>query len=990
MGLLPKTLTRPVARFGAAAQNALEIARFGGLDTEQQPSPYEVVCERRISKLRRYYPGEAAADAPPVLLIPPMMLAAEIYDVSPQTSAVTTLKEHGADPWVVDFGAPEHEEGGLERNLADHVLAISEAIDTVRELTGSDVHLAGYSQGGMFCYQVAAYRRSEGLASLLTFGSPVDTQAGMPFGVPEGLGGTLTGLLAERVFHDTALPAWVSRTGFRLLDPAKAVRNQIDFLRQLHDREALLPREGQRRFLDADGWVAWPGPAMADFLKQFVAHNRMLLGGFVVEDRLVTLADIETPIMSVVGSVDSIAPAPGVRAIRQAAPLAEVYELTLPAGHFGLVVGASANELTWPTAAAWARWQSGVGEFPERLAAIAIQDSTELGPAVVNRVGYGFDLLGGVGAGIARSVSTATRGVAQGVRGFTRDAAGQLPRLARLGQIHADSQISLGLLLEERRRRGGDDEVFFLFGDRAHTIRDMNERVDNVVLGLISIGVRQGEAVGVLMAARPTALTVTAALSRLGAVAVMLRPDGDLAREADLGEIKRVIADPERAPLAVERLTHLPAYVLGGGGGHRKLAVGAVDMEQIDPGLVELPAWYEPNPGRGADTAFVLFTGEGAQTRLNRVSNRRWALSAFGTASAAALTSEDTVYCVTPLYHASGLMMSIGGAVAGGARLAMTASFEPETFWQEARRYGVTVASYTWTMLHELTYAPEQPGESHHGVRLFMGSGMPNGLWRRVQTRFAPARVLEFYAATEASAILVNVNGAKVGSMGRQLPGSGEVRLAAFDVLSGEYKLGPDGFARPCGAGEVGMMLARTRASKQYSSTVLRGVFKRGDIWVQTGDLFRRDADGDYWRVDALTDVVHAEQGPCFTGPIRDSLGTLPAVDLAVAYGLQTALSAQEVAVAALTVAPGATLTARELGAAFGWLPFHQRPLIARVVDRIPVTTWYRPLTAPLRAQGLPVSTKSHPSWYLDLEDETYKPFTAAARKRLAGVAADV
>jgi hypothetical protein len=53
------------------------------------------------------------------------------------------------------------------------------------------------------------------------------------------------------------------------------------------------------------------------------------------------------------------------------------------------------------------------------------------------------------------------------------------------------------------------------------------------------------------------------------------------------------------------------------------------------------------------------------------------------------------------------------------------------------------------------------------------------------------------------------------------------------------------------------------------------------------------------------------------------------------------------------------------------------------------VTTWYRPLTAPLRAQGLPASTKSHPSWYLDLEDETYKPFTAAARKRLASFASD-
>ena len=157
----------------------------------------------------------------------------------------------------------------------------------------------------------------------------------MPFGLPEELASGAAEVLADRVFRGWALPAWASRTGFGLLDPVKSLRSRIEFIMQLHDREALLPREGQRRFLEADGWVAWPGPAMAEFLRQFVAHNRMLEGGFVIEDRLVTLADIDLPILSVVGTVDEIAPAAGVRAIRLAAPRAEVYELALHAGHFG-------------------------------------------------------------------------------------------------------------------------------------------------------------------------------------------------------------------------------------------------------------------------------------------------------------------------------------------------------------------------------------------------------------------------------------------------------------------------------------------------------------------------------------------------------------------------------------------------------------------------------------------------------------------------------
>ena len=174
MELVPKTITRPVSRLGATAQNALEVARFGGLTTDEQPSPFEVAAEHRVYRLRHYYPG--GPDRPPVLLVPPMMLAADVYDVARATSAVSILDEHGADPWVVDFGAPERQAGGLERTLADHVVAISDAVDHVRKATGRDVHLGGYSQGGMFCYQTAAYRRNEGLASLITFGSPVDTR----------------------------------------------------------------------------------------------------------------------------------------------------------------------------------------------------------------------------------------------------------------------------------------------------------------------------------------------------------------------------------------------------------------------------------------------------------------------------------------------------------------------------------------------------------------------------------------------------------------------------------------------------------------------------------------------------------------------------------------------------------------------------------------------------------------------------------------------
>ncbi len=980
MDHLRTTLFKPAARLGAATQNALEVARFGGLATDEEPAPYELHSEHRVYRLRRYHAGAVVADAPPVLLIPPMMLAAEIYDVSPRTSAVTLLHDLGVDPWVIDFGAPEKQRGGLERNLTDHVLAISEAIDEVSAQTGRAVNLGGYSQGGMFGYQAAAYRRGEGVCSLITFGSPVDTRAAMPFGIPEQLATGAAAVLAERVFREWSLPAWASRTGFRLLDPVKSVRSRLDFIMQLHDREALLARERQRRFLEADGWVAWPGPAMADFLEQFIAHNRMLEGGFVVDETLVTLADIECPILSVVGTIDQIAPAAGVRAISRAAPRAEVYELAVRAGHFALVVGSVANSTTWPAVAGWVRWRAGLGERPDNLVRASAEldrPSSQETPGLPRRVAYGLGLAGQVGSALGRSAAQTARRSAGGLLELGREAAEELPRLARLERAADPStRISLGLLVQERRRRAGA-EVLFLFGDRAYTASAVNERIDAVVRGLISIGVRQGEHVGVLMETRPTALALLVAINRLGAVAVLLRPDGDLERELELGQPRRIIADPERAAQAA-RLAPGAAFVLGAGGrSGQGLNPGELtDMELIDPEGVVLPRWYQANPGLGRDLAFVVFTGEGATTRAGRITNSRWAISAIGTASSAALTSADTVYSVTPLHHQSALLMSVGGAIAGGSRLAMATSFDATTFWDEVRRYGVTVASYTWTMLEGLVQAPAHPGERHHAVRLFIGSGMPLGLWTAVQDRFAPARVVEFYAATDAGAILVNVSGAKPGSMGQPLPGSAEVALAAYDVAARRLDLEPGGFARRCIADQTGMLLVRVAVGQQSDASVLRSIFERGDVWLETGDLFRRDGDGDFWLLDHLGDVIETVSGPVFTGPIRDALGVLPEVALAVAYGHRPAGAADQIAVAAVTLRGDRKLLVRDLSAALGGLPVSQRPSIVYVVDQIPLSTWFKPLTGPLRDRGLPAPGKGVQAWSLEQTGRRYRTMT--------------
>ncbi|OCF84427.1 acyl-CoA synthetase [Nocardia brasiliensis] len=966
----------------ATAQNGLEVIRFGGLTHDVESSPFEVVERRRMYRLRHYFPDDTTPDRPVVLLVPPLMVNADIWDVNAEDGAVGILHRGGIDCWVVDFGSPAKEEGGWERDLADHVLAVSSAIDAVTEATGSSVHLMGYSQGGMFAYQVAAYRYGKGVQSIVTFGSPVDIVAGMPFGLPYGMVSDVADFLADHVVTRLPITDSMVRIGFQMLDPMKTAKARLDFLRQLHDREALLPKERQRRFLNSDGWVGYAGPAAADLLKQFVAHNRLMLGGFVIRDHPVSLAELKCPILAFVGEVDDIGQPGAVRGIVRAAPNAEVYEATLVAGHFGLVAGSTATNHTWPLVRQWVDWLERDTLLPPEIHPMVDQVESNRPRSAATRVVHTAASLAEAGAGVGKALEGIANNTVRGSVELAGEAARALPRLTRLGMIQPHTRISLGRLIAEQGRRAPLKDLF-LFDDRVHTNAAVNVRIDNVVRGLISVGIRPAMRVGVIMETRPSALATVAALSRLGAVAVLLAPGSELVRALELTHVDTVVADPENLRHAAG--TGARVLVLGGGDA-RQLDLPAdgqvIDLEQIDPAQVKLPGWYRPDPGLARELAFVLVTGTGDRLETKYITNHRWALSAFGTATTADLNRRDTVYCLAPLHHSSGLLVSLGGAIAGGSRIALARSLDPARFAEEVHRYGVTVVTYTWTMMRDILdaevfpagpYSPSPAANHHwHPIRLFIGSGMPAGLWRRTTEQFDPARVVEFYASIEGDVVLANVQGAKRGCKGRPVPGTARVELVAYDPVTGEIQTDEAGYARRCADNEVGLLIGKASEGVDISVGGLRGVFAPGDSWMPTENLFRRDSDGDYWLIDRKDTVIHTARGPVFGQPIVDVLNDITAVDMEVAYGLDAGEHC--IAVAAVCVRKGFRLEPKDVTEALRALDPDQRPDVVYVVDEIPRSSSYRPSTRAVQAAGRPESGPD--TWWYNRTSDAYEILT--------------
>jgi putative long chain acyl-CoA synthase len=981
-------VTRPVERLVATAQNGLEVLRLGGLETGSVPSPFQIVESVPMYKLRRYFPPDSRPGqprvGPPVLMVHPMMMSADMWDVTREDGAVGILHASGLDPWVIDFGSPDKVEGGMRRNLADHIVGLSQAIDTMKDATGGDVHLVGYSQGGMFCYQAAAYRRSKNIASIVAFGSPVDALAALPMGIPANWGVAAANFMADHVFNRLDIPSWLARTGFQMLDPLKTAKARIDFVRQLHDREALLPREQQRRFLESEGWIAWSGPAVSELLKQFIAHNRMMTGGFAISGQMVTLTDITCPVLAFVGEVDDIGQPASVRGIRRAAPNAEVYECLIRTGHFGLVVGSKAAQQSWPTVAEWVQWLSSGGDKPDGIDLMADQPAEHTdssGVAFSTRLVHGIGEVSEAALAMARGAADTVVAANKSMRTLAVETVRTLPRLARLGQLNDHTRISLGRIIDEQAHDAPQGE-FLLFDGRVHTYEAVNRRINNVVRGLIEVGVRQGDRVGVLMETRPSALVAIAALSRLGAVAVVMRPDADLATSVRLGGVTEILTDPTNLDAAREMTGQV--LVLGGGESrdlHLPEDADVIDMEKIDPDAVELPAWYRPNPGLARDLAFIAFSAAGGELVAKQITNYRWAVSAFGTASTAVLDRRDTVYCLTPLHHESALLVSLGGAVVGGTRIALSRGLQPDRFVQEVRQYGVTVVSYTWAMLRDVVDDPAFVLHGNHPVRLFIGSGMPTGLWERVVDAFAPAHVVEFFATTDGQAVLANVSGVKIGSKGRPLPGAGRVELGAYDVEHDLILENDRGFVQVADANQIGVLLAASNGPIDPTASVKRGVFAPADTWISTEYLFRRDEDGDYWLMGRRGSVIRTARGLVYAEPVTDALGLINGVDLAVTYNVP--LGGQEVAVSAVTLLPGATITAADLTEAVAKIPVGLGPDIVHVVSEMTLSATYRPTVSALRAAGIPKPGRQ--AWYFDASHNEFRRLTPGVRSELSG-----
>lgn len=557
---------------------------------------------------------------------------------------------------------------------------------------------------------------------------------------------------------------------------------------------------------------------------------------------------------------------------------------------------------------------------------------------------------------------------------------GMLAALNRLTPIARRKDHTYLDLVEELALKHGDRPA--LLSERETlSFLDYDRRANRYARWALAMGLEKGEIVGLLMTNRPEYLVIWLGLARAGVVVALLNTTLTgtvLAQSLQVARPNLVIVAAELADnfdSAVPFLSAPPNVWRHG---------GADGPNRIDRLIMD----YEDAPLRSEERRRItiedrcLYIYTSGTTGLPKAANiNHYRIQAImnGFAALMRTSSSDRIYVTLPMYHSAGGVLAVGACLTVGGSVYIREHFSSGKFWDDVVTHECTIFQYVGELCRYLVNAPPHKLENSHRLRLACGNGLRPDIWREFQARFSISRILEFYAATESNAVLLNLDG-KHGSVGRVpfwLRHRFLVALVRYDVESEEPVRGPDGRLFRCKADEVGELLAEIvddplKPSQRFEGyadaeatqrKILSAVFRPGDRWFRTGDLMRQDSRGYFYFLDRIGDTFRWKGENVATSQVAEILCAYPEVREANVYGVKVGGFEGRAGMAAIVAREGIDLAAlREH--VHERLPPPARPLFFRLSPHISVTGTFKHRKLDLVGEGFDPAQVAEPIYF--------------------------
>ena len=461
-------------------------------------------------------------------------------------------------------------------------------------------------------------------------------------------------------------------------------------------------------------------------------------------------------------------------------------------------------------------------------------------------------------------------------------------------------ESTLGEMLEKWAFKTPDKD-FIVYPDRnlRFTYGTFNQRVDALAKGLLLIGVKPGDKVGIWAKNVPDWLTIMFATAKLGAILVtintsyklseieFLLKDADIStlcladgfRDSDfvsmIFNLVPELKDSPRGELNSHKFPELKNVVFIGQQKHRGM-FNTTELILLGNHVDDLELESVKENLNCHDVINMQYTsGTTGFPKGVMLSHHNILNNGFAAGECMKYTSDDKLLVCVPMFHCFGCVLALCAIITHGATMVFTEDFDPVMVMASVQKEKCTALYGVPTMfIAELNHPMFELFDlSSLRTGIMAGALCPIETMNQVMTRMHMKDLIIVYGLTESSP----------GMTATRSHNSAEVRATTvgFEFPNVEVKIVNHETGEQCLPGEQGEICCR-------GYNVMKGYYKNevatkkaidSEGWLHSGDLAVKTEDGFYKITGRIKDMIIRGGENIYPREIENFLYRMPQIE---------------------------------------------------------------------------------------------------------------